>query len=369
MWQAIKERLQAVKPTEEPLIVGHELQQLQNQLQALTEKNHTLEVALSRFSAASTPLSPGALPPPDLSKIVIDDNFKAYFRDVLLGTFYKDNPMIDIKNEEVFARDLAAHTEYRFRVFEALITTWLKLAAPNIHEMTAIEIGSGTGSSTLAFASQVNKLISFEIDEKATNAAEARLRYFGLDNVQFHREPFSPEVDIVKSGEPVHMVVLCAVLEHMTLGERREALQTAWKLLTPGGLMVVTDTPNRFAIFDDHTSLLPYYSALPPDIQREYIRFSPRKDLVTSIERTPESDIAETITRWGSGISYHDFELAIGKEIHNYIVLDGYEASLLSHYPDRMDDALLRMAFKHHEVPAHQAFTRHNLHFVLRKPH
>ena len=368
MWQAIKERLQAAKPSEAQQNAELEAQHLREQCQALTRQNDVLESALARFSSAITPKSPGTSPPRVASNIIIDEKFRSYYRGVLLDTFYKDNPMIDITNEEVFARDLDAHTERRFRVFENLIESWLKIAAPNMHEMTAIEIGSGTGSSTLAFASQVKKLVSFEIDGKATDAAEARLHHFGLNNVDFRRELFSPEAEIVKSGEPVHMIVLCAVLEHMTLAERREALQTAWKLLVPGGFLVVTDTPNRFAVFDDHTSLLPYYSALPPDIQREYIKFSPRKDLVTSIANTHEDDIAETITRWGSGISYHDFELAIGKDIHRNIILDGYEPSLIEHYPDRIDDALLRVAFQHYEIPAHRAFTRHNLHFVVQKP-
>lgn len=301
-------------------------------------------------------------------KLQLPQDFRDRFRSVMLETFYLDNPLIDITNAEVFERDLAAHTEYRYRVFEQWVATWLLPAMPNHAGMTALEIGSGTGSSTLAFASQVGKVFSFEIDGKATAAARERLAYFGLDNVEFHDGQFNSQSAFVRSGQRVDLVVFCAVLEHMTETERSDALRTSWAMLNPGGLLVVADTPNRFAVYDDHTSLLPYYSALPASIQAQYAVHSARADFRNSIAATRQEDMAVTLARWGSGISYHDFELALGKDIHEHIVLDGYEPALLSMYPDKIDDALMRIAFDHYEIPAHRAFTRNLLHFVLRKP-
>jgi hypothetical protein len=111
-----------------------------------------------------------------------------------------------------------------------------------------------------------------------------------------------------------------------------------------------------------------FYSALPLEIQRDYAKFSPRADFRNSISATRAADISETLARWGFGVSYHDFELAIGRDCHDHIVLDGYEDAILSRFGDRTDDALLRLAFERYNIPAHRAFTRHNLHFVMRKP-
>jgi ubiquinone/menaquinone biosynthesis C-methylase UbiE len=305
---------------------------------------------------------------PSWEKLEIPAAFREEFREVMTRTFYLDNPLIDTSNVEVFERDLAAHTEYRFRVFERWIATWLQTIAPDMSHMTALEVGSGTGSSTLAFARKVGRLVSFEIDGKATAAAKARLGSFGFNNVEFHDGQFNSGSTFALSGEMVDLVILCAVLEHMTDQERQDTLKTAWAALKSGGLLVVADTPNRFAIFDDHTSLLPYYSALPTRIQQDYSRYSPRADFKNSIGSTSQAAMPEVLARWGAGISYHDFELALGRSIHDYIVLDGYEPALLAMYPDKIDDGLMRIAFSHYDIPAHPAFTRSLLHFVLRKP-
>ncbi|MFD4839884.1 class I SAM-dependent methyltransferase [Achromobacter sp. NPDC058515] len=355
--------------------------QLQTQLQAATAVADQLELQLRSSQQTATDLeskytilSAGTLLANDASfqphwdTLFIPESFQAEFREVMLQTFYRDNPLIDISNTEVFERDLSAHTEHRYRVFERWIATWLETVAPDMSTLTALEVGSGTGSSTLAFARKVSRLISFEIDTKATDAARSRLRSFGFSNVEFHDGQFNASSEFYKTGENVDLVVLCAVLEHMTEDERRDTLQAAWSTLKSGGLLVVADTPNRFAVYDDHTSLLPYYSALPPWIQRDYSPCSPRADFRNSIQQTASEMMTETLARWGAGISYHDFELAIGQSIHDNIVLDGYEPSLLAMYPDKIDDGLMRIAFDHYKIPAHRAFTRSLLHFVIRKP-
>lgn len=331
------------------------------------QEAHHLRAAYANFGAGKA-ITTDSGQSPLWEKRDVTQQFRDHFRSVMLETFYLDNPLIDISNKEIFERDLAAHTEHRYRVFEQWIATWLLPALPKTSSMTALEIGSGTGSSTLAFAQHVKKLVSFEIDLKATAAARERLSFFGLDNVDFHEGQFNSASAFAKSGESVDLVVLCAVLEHMTDSERRDTLQTAWGLLKSGGFLVVADTPNRFAVYDDHTSLLPYYSALPPSIQEQYAGNSPRTDFRNSIAETSRADMPITLARWGAGISYHDFELALGHSIHDHIVLDGYESPLISMYPDKLDDALMRIAFEKYDIPAHRAFTRNLLHFVVRKP-
>lgn len=304
----------------------------------------------------------------EVSRLPISEEFHAAFRQVMLDSFYRDNPYIDINDTAVLNADVAAHAEHRFRSFETWIDTWLAPAVPALSSMTALEIGPGTGSSTLAFARRVRQVVSFEIDAQAMVAARARLDYFGQSNVEFHERQFDETSEFCQAGHRVDLVVLCAVLEHMTLQERTATLRAAWRCLRPGGLLVVADTPNRFAALDRHTSLLPFYSALPQDIQAEYAKTAPRRDLRVSMESTAPADVAERLTRWGAGISYHDFEIALGREIHEYILLDGYEPAILDICPDTIDDALLRIAFHHHAPDLSPAFSRSNLYFVATKP-
>ncbi len=83
-----------------------------------------------------------------------------------------------------------------------------------------------------------------------------------------------------------------------------------WQGLKPGAIMGVVDTPNRLWYFDDHTSNLPFFHWLPEEIALGYTARCDR-DLIKDLYKLPASEGAIGLQRWGRGISYHDFELAL----------------------------------------------------------
>src|SRR5439155_7437846 len=105
--------------------------------------------------------------------------------------------------------------------------------------------------------------------------------------------------------------VYFASLEHMTHHERPQTLRSAWAMLKPGTLLCVADTPNRLWYYDDHTALTNFFHWLPDEIAMEYAARVPRPDFNRAF-LPPEPPSAEKLARWGRGVSYHDFELAIG---------------------------------------------------------
>lgn len=74
------------------------------------------------------------------------------------------------------------------------------------------------------------------------------------------------------------------------------------------------------------------------------------------------------LTRWGAGISFHELEIALGPDIHSWVVLDGYEPQIQAISSLTLGDSITRLIFDQFDVSAHRAFTRTNLYFVLRKP-
>ena len=72
------------------------------------------------------------------------------------------------------------------------------------------------------------------------------------------------------------MVLLFAVLEHLTQEERIRYLSFIWhEILRPGGYLIVVDTPNRLSYFDEHTSVMPFFHLLPPYLALRYFDRSP----------------------------------------------------------------------------------------------
>ena len=106
------------------------------------------------------------------------------------------------------------------------------------------------------------------------------------------------------------MIMFYATLEHMTHDERMISMSDSWHMLSPNGIFCVVDTPNRLACFDSHTSSLPFFNWLPDDLAFMYSRFSPREIFNTLFREMDEISRLE-FTRWGRGISFHEFQLAM----------------------------------------------------------
>lgn len=298
-----------------------------------------------------------------------DHAYRARLTDVLIRNYFTDTPAGYF--ETPLGRDaLADHISRRYHMAMDHVVPWLATMF-DLSTMTMIEIGSGTGSSTLAFGQVAQCVDCYELSSLSTAVARERLNFWGISNVTLQATAFDADCSFVQSGRQVNAIILYATLEHMTHAEALQTLALAWKVLRPGGILVVAETPNRFSLVDEHTSWLPLFSQLPKSIQVRYAEKSPREDFRRAIAdaRAISEEVAlATMTRWGSGISFHEFELAIGESVHEWIVLDGYEPHITDLFPVSTNDQALQALFEQFQVKAHRAFTRRTFFFVVQKP-
>jgi protein-L-isoaspartate O-methyltransferase len=262
------------------------------------------------------------------------------------------------------------HVSRRYEWAAHHVMPWLARRF-DLSPMTVIEIGSGTGSSTLALAQVAAAVECYELHDGATAVARDRLSFWGTPNVQCHSVLFDKRCRFIKKGGRADAILLYATLEHMYAEECLDILALGWRILRPGGFMAIAETPNRLSMLDEHTSLLPFFSQLPREIQVRYAPRSPRDDFrwaIADAAHRGHGKALDMMTRWGSGVSYHEFELALGDEVHSWIVLDGYEPEIAEIFPVTAIDTTLQDLFQQLDVRAHRAFTRRNLFFVLQKP-
>ncbi|MDT7741793.1 MAG: hypothetical protein QOE59_871 [Actinomycetota bacterium] len=264
---------------------------------------------------------------------------------------------------------LADHLVGRLTVFRREVVPWLADAVP-LDGATVLEIGCGTGSSTVALAEQGAQVIGVDILPDRVDVARTRCAAYDL-RCELHVAN-AVDVSSIVDGRDVDLVVFFAALEHMTLDERLAAMRGTWAMLRPGGHWCLVDTPNRLWVFDGHTSVLPFFHWLPDELAVAYMRHSPRAELAGAwSEVTPES--VEELARHGRGISYHEFEVAIGPLAGLDVVSD------LAGYRERHSAArrLLRTWRPAHRVervlrragpPVHPGFYTESLDLVLRKP-
>jgi ubiquinone/menaquinone biosynthesis C-methylase UbiE len=233
---------------------------------------------------------------------------------------------------------------------------------------TVLDIGSGTGISALAFAPHCERVLCYDINEISIAAAEERHKYFSVANITQERELFDRNCRFVRSGQEADIALFVAVLEHMTFSELEEAVGVAWRALKPGGHLVIAETPNRLAPNDYHTSWIPFFQALPLEIRLRYLDRSPRSHLIGDVNGVPPASREERLTRWGCGISYHDLEIVLGANVHDWVVADGHEPILSEIAPRFVDDEILEDAFGKLGLKVNRAFSRWFLYLIIRKP-
>ena len=251
---------------------------------------------------------------------------------------------------------------------------WVNRVAP-LKGAQVVEIGCGSGSSTAAFARLAKQVYGYDINHSYIDGANRRAQVLGLTNVLCHAVPpdqLLTEVRRRHGDGQVDLVLLYAVLEHCTTMECLETIKAGWDLLRPGGHLVVIETPNRFGYMDVHTTYLPFFHMLPSLIALRYYHRVQRQRVIKAFDaaiRVSEHEAELARIRLGTGISYHDFQIALGVEdLGSILAADGYEPEMLAWFPITLEERLLQTFFLARDIPVPIGFARFVLNVILRKP-
>ena len=188
------------------------------------------------------------------------------------------------------------------------LVPWLMSARRSLAGLCILELGCGTGASTVALAEQGALVTAVDIDGAVRVAAErcaayrVTARFTQANAVSLGKVAPDPHFDIV---------ACIAVLEHMTNDERIDTLRAAWSKLKHDGLLLIAQTPNRLWPFDHHTSLLPFFHWLPDELAVLYSASSPRESYSSQFDRVASPDMT-LFARRGRGVSFHELDIALG---------------------------------------------------------
>jgi S-adenosylmethionine-dependent methyltransferase len=210
--------------------------------------------------------------------------------------------------------DMRDHVDRRLWNDRSFIVPWLDSLQP-LKDARILEIGCGTGSSTVALAEQGAWVTGLDVAERSIEVAKARCDVYGV-----HAAFVSANASHLEEAHfhDFDTILFYASMEHMAHEERLASIKSAWRILKPGGLLAIVETPNRLWYFDHHTSLLPFFHWLPDELAIEYSTHSPRKIFNTEFR---DASSRQQFIRAGRGVSYHEFEVSIGHlpEVAGYL--------------------------------------------------
>lgn len=254
------------------------------------------------------------------------------------------------------------------------LVPWVRRICPDLGRRHLFEVGCGTGSSTAAFATACDRISAFDIKQADVEQARQRLSCFGLKNATATATGFQDILHHLDTHPRVDGVLLFAVLEHMYVEERIEVLRRSWNKLPPGGIIIVCETPNRLSYFDAHTYRQPFMSMLPPELAQMWgdscVNHVTRSQIGTETDHDYMS-LREKFVRMGqSGPSYHEFEIAIGPDVHQHVIssVDDPEFAVFNQ-EYKLEQGLLMEAMSARAKHVNPVFSLPILYLILQKPH
>lgn len=236
-------------------------------------------------------------------------------------------------------------------------------------DATIVDFGCGSGSSTVALAHFFQHVVGVDIEEREVNAARTRAQLMGVNNVEFCWAGPTDIVGAVLEHRP-DCIIFHAVVEHLTDRERLDYLSRLWRGIDEGAVITITETPNRYAYFDGHTAVMPFFHLLPDEIALAYVKQSPRPGLAEAFEavRHDPDALSELRHRLGLGVGYQDFEAGFGEALNEVTIGDGFDDALINMFPIDINDQLLLSYFQAANIPVPAGFARSVLAAAFRKP-
>jgi len=237
--------------------------------------------------------------------------YSSEFEDALRHYF---GQYVEHEKFEQWWRD---HLGFRVEHALAVFLPWLERHLP-VEGKVILEIGCGTGSSTVALALKAKKVVAVDMHPTSLEVAKLRLREDGFaDKVDFFQ--VGPLLEELKHFERADLVILYGVIEHMLPEERQLCIDRIWDVMEDGGAMVIYECPNRLWPKDIHTTGLWCWSWLPPQLALSYGK---------ALKRFDKSVGLDQMYREGYGLTFFELEKFFNGKSYEFLEYNSREGGL-----------------------------------------
>jgi ubiquinone/menaquinone biosynthesis C-methylase UbiE len=160
--------------------------------------------------------------------------------------------------------EISRDEDYYFIEDHLMTSISAYISLEKLPDLKLLDYGCGSGASTMILARNFphSEITGVDIRSDLNKVAQARAIFYNVEErVRFLISPDSMMIPN-KMGE-FNFIFLNAVYEHLLPNERKTLLRELWKILKPGGLLFINETPQRLYPIDFHTTRLPLINYLP----------------------------------------------------------------------------------------------------------
>jgi SAM-dependent methyltransferase len=155
------------------------------------------------------------------------------------------------------------------------------LRARRVSGLAVLEVGCSFGHITeyLAEQPEVAAIHALDTDPAFVAITRAKVEELGLGPVREVRHLTGPQTRRLPYGDASFDIVLAVgVVEHLPARDRHAYVDEYYRVVRPGGLVAVLDTPNRAFPLETHSVGLPLVQWLPAPLAYRYARLGrPRR--------------------------------------------------------------------------------------------
>jgi 2-polyprenyl-3-methyl-5-hydroxy-6-metoxy-1,4-benzoquinol methylase len=246
-----------------------------------------------------------------------DDILRRYLRDV--------RPHVNSAEfDDRFARATLFLLPYLSQVFTG-------------RKLRALEVGCGQGAKAVALSHAFSEYVGVDIVPGVIREAKNFSDRFRLSNTRFEAvEAANLESFLAAQPAKFDVIILYAVLEHLTIEEKLNLLSLCWEYLEPDGYVFIGEAPNRMVPTDYHSSKMLYFQIMPLDLWRRYYQRSPNESWKSALDAaTDKAEFEHTAFRRGMHVGHQEFELGLPsiQNLSDHMISDNFAVEMLNLYP------------------------------------
>lgn len=189
-------------------------------------------------------------------------------------------------------------------------------------EKTALEIGCGNGNKSLAVNDLFGRYVGVDLLPDQIEIAKRRAQSIGANNTQFicdNAAKILRSPGLYDLPGKIDVLVLYAVVEHLTLDERPQIMRLADQVIADGGTVILMEAPNRLLPFDAHTTGTHFFNWLPDQLAHALAKAEMvRREMADNLSSWESETGEEELYRLGRGVSYHDLQFGLSRPLAQY---------------------------------------------------